>query len=54
MIIALSLLVALIGLVMYLVASNPKISRIGEIMLFAGLLAFLMLLPGHPFGVIAK
>jgi Na+/phosphate symporter len=42
MIIALSLLIAVVGLLMYVLASNPKVQEIGRIMLFCGLLAFLM------------
>jgi Na+/phosphate symporter len=42
MIIALSLLVAIIGLLMYALAGNPKLVRVGEIMFGAGLLAFLL------------
>lgn len=42
MIVYLSLLVALIGLVMYFIAGNPKVARCGEMMFFAGMLAFLM------------
>ena len=42
MIIALSLLVAIVGLLMYALAANPKLVRVGEIMFFCGLLAFLM------------
>ncbi len=46
MTIYLSLLVALIGLVMYL-APYPKLSRIGEICFAAGLLAFLLQVSPH-------
>jgi len=35
-----TLIVALAGFVLYLLASNPKAVRIGEIMFFCGLLAF--------------
>lgn len=42
MIIVLPLLFALIGLLMYVLSANPKVSRIGEIMFFCGLLAFLL------------
>jgi hypothetical protein len=38
----LSLLVALIGLIMFALATNPKLVRIGEILLFTGALAFLI------------
>lgn len=42
MIIYLSLLVCLIGVVMYAISSNPKMVEIGRLMFFAGLLAFLI------------
>lgn len=42
MLIYLSLLVAIIGLLMYALSANPKVVRIGEIMFFDGLLAFLI------------
>jgi hypothetical protein len=42
MIIGLTLLVALIGLLMYVLASNPKVVEIGRIMFWTGLLAFLL------------
>lgn len=48
MLIYLSLLIAVVGLLMYALATNPKIVRIGEIMLFCGLLAFLLTgVPAH-------
>ena len=34
------LLVALIGLVMYLISTNGKVQRIGEILFFCGILAW--------------
>ena len=42
MTILVSLLVALIGLLMYAFAANPKLTEIGRISFFAGLLAFLL------------
>jgi hypothetical protein len=42
MIIYLPLLISIIGLLMYVLASNPKIVEIGRIMFWTGLLAFLM------------
>jgi hypothetical protein len=42
MTIYLNLLVAIAGLVMMLVSTNAKVVRIGEIMFFCGLLAFLL------------
>ena len=40
--IALSVLVAIVGLLMYFLAANPKVEEVGRIMLFSGLLAFLL------------
>jgi Na+/phosphate symporter len=42
MILYLSLLVALIGVLMYALASNPKLVEIGRICFGCGLLAFLL------------
>lgn len=42
MIIVLALLVALVGLLLYALSANPKVSEIGRIMFFSGLLAFLI------------
>jgi hypothetical protein len=42
MIIVLSLLIALIGGVIYLVSANPKLAELGRLAFFAGLLAFLI------------
>lgn len=42
MIIAISLLVALVGLLMYGFSTNSKIEEIGRVMFFCGLLAFLL------------
>jgi Na+/phosphate symporter len=42
MIIYVSLLVALIGLLMYAFAANPKLQEIGRVSFFCGLLAFLL------------
>lgn len=42
MTILLPLLVALVGLLMFALSSNAKLVRIGEIMFFSGLLAFLL------------
>jgi Na+/phosphate symporter len=41
--IVLSALVCLIGALVYAFASNPKLSELGRIGFFAGLLAFLLL-----------
>jgi Na+/phosphate symporter len=41
MIIVISLLFAVLGLFMYLAATNPKVQEIGRITYFAGLLVFL-------------
>jgi hypothetical protein len=42
MIIVFPLLVAVVGLLMYVLASNPKVQEIGRIMFWTGLLAFLL------------
>jgi hypothetical protein len=42
MIIALTLLVALAGLLMYGFCANTKLQELGRLMFFAGILAFLM------------
>ena len=41
MIVYLSLLVSLIGLLMYALCTNPKLAEIGRLMFACGLLAFL-------------
>lgn len=38
-------LVCLVGLLMYALATNGKLVRIGEIMFFCGLLAMLLTMP---------
>lgn len=47
MLIVLPLLVAVIGLLMYVLASNPKVVEVGRIMFWTGLLAFLLGGAGH-------
>jgi hypothetical protein len=42
MVIYLSLLVSLVGLLMYALAANPKVTTIGLHMFWVGLLAFLL------------
>jgi cytochrome c biogenesis protein ResB len=42
MTIVFSLLVSIIGLIMYIMAEKPKIVEIGRIMFWTGLLAFLL------------
>jgi hypothetical protein len=42
MIVLLSLLICLIGLLMYALAANPKLVQIGLDMFWVGLLAFLL------------
>jgi Na+/phosphate symporter len=41
-IIYLSLLIAIVGLLMYALAANPKLQEVGRLAFFAGLLAFLL------------
>ena len=48
MVIYMSALIALIGLLIYAFAANPKLSEVGRILFFAGLLAFLITVPGAP------
>jgi hypothetical protein len=40
--ILLSVLVLVVGLLMYLLAANPKVQEVGRIMFFSGLFVFLM------------
>lgn len=42
MVIGLTLLVAIIGVLMYALCAQPKLQEIGRLMFFAGLLAFLL------------
>lgn len=42
MIIYLSLLVSIVGLLMYALSTNPKVAEIGRIMFGVGLLCFLL------------
>jgi len=49
----LSLLIAIIGALTYALATNGKVSELGRIAFFAGLLAFL-LQGAPPFGVIGR
>ena len=42
MIIYLPLLICLVGLLMWFLATNPKVSECGRIMFWTGLLAFLL------------
>jgi hypothetical protein len=43
------LLLALVGVLMFGLCKSPKLVRIGEIMFFCGLLAFLLHFSGFPF-----
>ena len=54
MIIYLSLLVAIVGVLVYALSANPKTAEIGRITYFAGLLAFLVCWCGHPITVLPK
>jgi Na+/phosphate symporter len=42
MVILVSLLIAILGLLLYVMSSNAKFSEVGRIMLFVGLLATLL------------
>lgn len=44
MVIYLSLLVAIVGVLMYVLSTNAKLAEVGRISYFAGLLAFLLLI----------
>jgi Na+/phosphate symporter len=52
MTIYLSLLVCLIGLIMFALCVNPKLSEIGRMAFFAGLLAFLLRVSDAAFQII--
>ena len=52
MIIYISLLVALIGVLMYALAANPKLVEIGRICFAFGLLAFLLRLTSEAVSVL--
>lgn len=54
MIIFLSLLVCLIGVGLYLAATNPKLVEIGWVMMATGLLAFLIKVGPGVLDVISK
>ena len=47
MIVYLSLLVALVGVLMYALCANPKLAEIGRLMFACGLLAFLFQVTPH-------
>lgn len=47
MIVFLPLLVAVIGVLMYALATNPKVAEMGRIAFFCGLPAFLLAGPGQ-------
>ena len=52
MLIFIPLLVALIGVLMYALATNPKVQEIGRIMFFCGLLVTLFEVAGHVISVL--
>jgi len=56
MVIYLSLLVALIGVLMYALCANPKLVEIGRLMFGSGLLAFLICLchSGAQLGIVPR
>lgn len=51
MLIALPLLVALVGVLMYALCVNGKLVEIGRILFWTGVLAFLLRFTGFPFQV---
>jgi Na+/phosphate symporter len=42
MVVAVPLIIAIIGLIMYFIAGNTKVQEIGRIMFWTGLLAFML------------
>ena len=54
MVIYFSLVIALVGLLMYALVANPKLAEIGRICFFCGLLAFLLGVPSHLVGVLPR
>lgn len=52
MIILLPLLISLVGLIMYALSSNAKVTTIGLHMFWVGLLAFLLAYHGQPITVV--
>ena len=54
MIIFFSLLVALVGVLMFALCVNGKMVEIGKIMFWTGLLAFLLQISTAHFGIIAR
>jgi Na+/phosphate symporter len=55
MIILFSLLVALVGVLMFALCVNPKLQEIGRIMFFCGLFTFLLNgLPSHWIGLLPQ
>lgn len=53
MVIYLSLLVALVGVLMYALSANPKLQEIGRLSFACGLLAFLLMVAsGHSLTIV--
>lgn len=50
----LSLIVAVVGLVLYAISNNPKVSEIGRICFWTGLLAFLLANGGSVVGILGR
>lgn len=48
---SLSLIVSLIGLVIFLISSHPKFSEVGKILFWTGMLAFLIANGGQFIGL---
>jgi len=49
-----SLLVAVIGVLVYALVASPKLAELGRLMFFAGLLAFLLQVSSAHFGIVAR
>jgi len=54
MIIYVSLLVALVGAIVYIVTANSKVAQLALYAWACGLLAFLLQLPAHTVGILGK
>lgn len=54
MLIYLSLLMALAGVLIYVLSANGKVSELGRVMFAAGLLAFLLRLSGTSLEILSK
>lgn len=54
MVVFLSLLIALVGMLMYILSGNPKIQELGRIMFAAGMFAFCFVAGPQVVGLLGK